>query len=438
VNDCKLVDRWLKDNGISSGVYYADMEASEKEDAVQKFFKNEIKVLSATVAFGMGFDKPDIGFVIHFQKPGNLVAYYQQIGRAGRNIDEAYAVMLYGNEDDKINEYFIDSAFPTENDMNEIIEAIMNNPGKNKRTLTGLTNMKQMRVEKCLKYLEVNGDIYLENKGYYKTPRIWKPDLEKSREITEQRYRELDKINQFTVTKQCYMEYIARELDDTTAAPCGKCSNCLNEKIFDTEISQTDLNMAKKFIKEDYDIIKPRKQWADKECFGELKIPEELRNQKGMVLSNYGDSGWGRLVSENKYRDNYFCDELVEASAELLATFVKENEIKCITYVPSLRRPELVKNFAERLADKLGLTFFIGIQKIKATICQKELNNSRKQWENADESFAVCDSRNENTLLVDDMVDSGWTMTVCGYKLLQEGNGKIYPFALANSAGKGC
>jgi ATP-dependent DNA helicase RecQ len=156
-----------------------------------------------------------------------------------------------------------------------------------------------------------------------------------------------------------------------------------------------------------------------------------------LVLSNYGDAGWGRTVSQNKYQDNYFSDELVEASAELLKRFVIKNEIKCVTCVTSVRRPELVKNFAERLADKLGLEFFIGIQKDKDTVCQKELNNSQKQWKNVEESFVACDSRSENTLLVDDMVDSGWTMTVCGYKLLQEGNGKIYPFALANSAGKG-
>jgi ATP-dependent DNA helicase RecQ len=437
VNDCKLVNRWLKENGVKSEAYYSDMETAEKNVAVEKFLKNEIKVLSATVAFGMGFDKPDIGFVIHFQKPGNLVAYYQQIGRAGRKLDEAYAIMMYGNEDDEINEYFIDSAFPTEKDMNEIIEAVTNHPGKNKNFITGLTNMKWSRVEKCLKYLEVNGDIYLENKGYYKAPRPWKPDLEKSRKITEKRYRELENINRYAVTELCYMEYIARELDDVTATACGKCSNCLHKKLFDTEISPTEIDRAKKFIKEDYNVIKPRKQWPDKECYGEWKIPDEMQNQQGLVLSNYGDAGWGKMVSQNKYRDNYFSDELVAASAELLEPFVIENEIKCLTCVPSIRRPELVKNFAERLAEKLGLEFFTGIKKEKDTVCQKQLNNSRKQWENADESFAACDSRNENTLLVDDMVDSGWTMTVCGYKLLQEGNGKIYPFALANSAGKG-
>jgi ATP-dependent DNA helicase RecQ len=437
VNDCKLVDRWLRENDIKSETFYKDMETAEKNIVVDKFLRNEIKVLSATVAFGMGFDKPDIGFVIHFQKPGNLVAYYQQIGRAGRKLDEAYAIMMYGNEDDEINEYFIESAFPTEKDMNEIIEAVINHPGKNKNSIIGLTNMKRTRVEKCLKYLEVNGDVYVENKGYFKTPRLWKPDLEKSRKITEQRYRELDNINRYAVTELCYMEYIARELDDVTATACGKCSNCLHKKLFRTELSQNEIDRAKKFIKEDYNVIKPRKQWPDKDCYGEWKIPDEMQNQQGLVLSNYGDAGWGKMVSQNKYRDNYFSDELVSASAELLTSFITENEIKCLTCVPSIRRPELVKNFAERLAEKLGLEFFTGIKKVKDTVCQKQLNNSRKQWENADESFAACDSRSENTLLVDDMVDSGWTMTVCGYKLLQEGNGKIYPFALANSAGKG-
>lgn len=437
VNDCRLVNRWLKENGIVSEAYYADLETEEKNSIVEKFLRNEIKVLSATVAFGMGFDKPDIGFVIHFQKPGNLVAYYQQIGRAGRKLDKAYAVMLYGNEDDEINEYFIESAFPTESDMNEIIMAVANNPGKNKRTITGLTNMKQTRVEKCLKYLEVSGDIYLEERGYYKAPRLWKPDLDKSQQITEQRYRELDNINQYAATEMCYMEYIARELDDTTATACGKCSNCLHKKLFGTEVSQTEFDRAKKFMKEDYNIIVPRKQWPNKECYGTLKIPSEMQNQQGLVLSNYGDAGWGTLVSQNKYQDNYFCDELVEAAAELLKSFIIENEIKCLTFVPSIRRPELVKSFAKRLANKLNLEFFTGITKEQDTVCQKELNNSLKQWENVDKSFVVCDIRSENTLLVDDMVDSGWTMTVCGYKLLEEGNGKIYPFALANSAGKG-
>ena len=439
INDCELVNKWLKHHGVSSEVYYSKIDAVEKSEIVEKFLANEIKVLVATIAFGMGFDKPDIGFVIHFQKPKNLVEYYQQIGRAGRKMKNtnAYAVMLYGKDDDIINDYFIDSAFPTEKDMNEIIDVITKNPGKRQQAVIELTNMKKNRAEKCLKYLEVNGDIYIENKAYYKTPKPWKPDLDRSQKITEQRYKELDIINEYAITENCYMEYIARELDDDTASACGKCSNCLHKKIFSDTISQTEFDDAKKFMKEDFNIIEPRKRWPNKDCYGMLNIPAELQNQQGLVLSNYGDAGWGREVSHNKYVDNYFSDELVEASAELLSPFIIQNDIKCLTYIPSLRRPELVKSFAERLAKKLKLELFEGITKAADTICQKQLNNSYRQWENVDQSFGICETRSENTLLVDDMVDSKWTMTVCGYKLQKEGNGKIYPFALANSAGKG-
>jgi len=437
VNDCKLVDSWLKAHGIKSEAYYAEVSTEEKNEIVDKFMRNEIKVLSATIAFGMGFDKPDIGFVIHFQKPGNIVAYYQQIGRAGRKLKNAYAVMLYGPEDDEINEYFIDSAFPTERDMNEIIDVIVRHPGNNKGRITGYTNMKYTRVEKSLKYLEVSGDIYFENKGYYKTPKLWAPDLEKSNTITALRYRELENINTYAITDMCYMEFIARELDDKTATSCGKCSNCLKKNLFSTDIPRNQFEEAQAFIKEDYNVIVPRKQWPDKDCFGNLKIPEDRLLEQGVVLSNYGDAGWGKVVSHDKYKEGIFSDELVEASAERLKDFIKENNITCVTYIPSRRRPELVKNFAERLAKRLDLSIFTALEKSQDTICQKELNNSRKQWENANESFEVVEIREGNTLLVDDMVDSRWTLTVCGYKMLERGNGKIYPFALANSAGKG-
>ncbi len=438
VNDCKLVNKWLQENGVKSEAYYANVEAEKKSAIVDKFMRNEIKVLSATVAFGMGFDKPDIGFVIHFQKPGNLVAYYQQIGRAGRKPNSsAYAVLLYGAIDDKINSFFIDSAFPTEKDMDELVRVIMENPGSNRRQITAATNMKSGRVEKSLKYLEVNNDIYVEGSKYYKTMRVWKPDMERSQTITRKRYQELADMNNYAITTQCYMEYIARELDDKTAAACGKCSNCLGRKIFATDISQEDLDRAGKFLKEDYNVIPARKQWPEKGCYGKLSIEEKFRMQEGRVLSNYGDAGWGSLVSEDKYLHGYFRDQLVDASVELLKDFVKEHGILNVTYIPSLRRPELVKNFAERLAGRLGLGFFTGLEKKENAVCQKELNNSYRQWENVEASFEAIQFCSGNTLLVDDMVDSRWTLTVCGYKLLKMGNGSVYPFALANSVGKG-
>lgn len=439
VNDCKLVERWLNSQGVSCRAYYADMQQDHKEETIQLFMNNQIKAMAATVAFGMGFDKPDIGFVVHFQRPGNIVAYYQQIGRAGRQIENAYAILLCGNQDDEINEYFIESAFPTEAQMRDVMDVINSHPGIKKNSMQRYTDMKYTHIEKSLKYLEVNGDIYIDNSKYYKTPRMWVPDLERSQAVTKTRKKELENIIAFSKSTQCYMEFIAEELDDRNAHACGKCSNCLGRPLYECTITPEEILNAQKFIKNDFNIIEPRKQWPDAECSeeGKLRIESEYRLEQGLVLSNYGDAGWGRDVSIDKYKKGAFRDELIIASYDLLKNFVQENDIKALTYVPSLRRPILVKRFAERLANKLGLEFFTALEKTEDAVCQKSMNNSYRQWRNANDSFAVVAVKDCNILLVDDMVDSRWTFTCCGYKLLKAGCGKVYPFALANSAGKG-
>lgn len=227
IRDCELVYHWLESKGIPCECYHSKVE--DKPAIVDKFMENKIKALIATVAFGMGFDKPDIAFVIHFQKPGNIVAYYQQIGRAGRGIDQAYAILFCGNEDDEINNYFIESAFPTEQTMNAVIDAVTEHPGIGQRAFEQYVDMRQTKIKQCIKYLTVNGDIFAEKKKYYKTPRKWKPDLEKSRKITRIRKQELQQMNDFAHTSSCYMKYIADTLDDTSAVECGHCANCLKK-----------------------------------------------------------------------------------------------------------------------------------------------------------------------------------------------------------------
>lgn len=445
VSDCQLVHKWLQANEVASRCYYADVERDgqeTKEEIVRLFMNNEIKVLVATVAFGMGFDKPDIGFVVHFQKPGNLVAYYQQIGRAGRGIHKALSILLCGEEDDQINQYFIDSAFPTENLMTEIVGAVRANPdpGMKLADLEKVINMKHTKIAACVKYLTVEEAIYKEGPWYRPTlsSHPWEPDMEKSEKITRIRRKELKQMNDFAATRDCYMKYIADVLDDLDACDCGRCANCLGHPLIPEWTERATLEAAQRFIRQDFNVIEPRKQWpAGVRIDDKIKIPEEFMCEPGRVLSNYGDAGWGRLVIRGKYRDNYFDDQLVEASAELLTDFVRENDIRWVTSVPSLRRPELVPGFARRLAARLGLGYEEVIHKVVDARCQKELNTSFLQHQNADQSFEVEEpSVEDNVLLVDDMVDSRWTFTVCGYKLRKQSGGKVFPFALANSAGR--
>jgi len=300
VKDCQLVNKWLLKNGILSEQYYAEVgEPEEKKRIIELFMENKIKVLVATVAFGMGFDKPDIGYVIHFQKPKNLIEYYQQIGRAGRGMDKAYAILLCGEEDDAINNYFIDSAFPTEELMEDVIDTVRHYPGLKSGEFEKYINNKPSKIKSCIKYLLVNGDIYEEEHRYYKTPRMWKPDIEKCREITEIRKNELREINDFTKMTECYMQYIAEVLDDRNARPCGKCANCLNHSVLPFDRTLKELGNARKFLREDFNVIEPRKKWPEGVRIDEKnRIAEDRRCEKGRVLSNYGDAGWGTLVSK--------------------------------------------------------------------------------------------------------------------------------------------
>ena len=436
VNDCNSVNDWLNKNGIPSKVFTGRTDQTLKEEAIALFEANKIKALVATSAFGMGYDKPDIGFVIHFQKPKDVIAYYQQIGRAGREIDNAYAILLYGESDDEINNYFIENAFPTEAEMEAIVSILAREPGLKKSDLQRLANMTRTKIDGVLTYLEVEGAIKSVDKNYYLTDDGWKPDLEKSQKITERRYRELEQMNIFAKTDKCYMQFLANALDDSMAHNCGKCSNCLKRDIIDIHTDSRKENDAEQFVENEVNVFVSRKQWPHKSCSeeGRLNINNSYQVQDGMILCTHTDTKLGQMIHKQKFEDGMFDETILEASYKYLEGFIKEKEIKNITFVPSLNYPGLLPDFTRRLADRFGLNYYEGIEKIDEGDDPGTLNNSYLQWQNANDYYDVIEVREGNTLLVDDTFRSKWTITCCGYKLLKMGNGPVYPFVLLETA----
>ena len=306
--DANQVAEWLRSKGIEAEAYTGDT-GDRREELEQALLDNRVKALVATSALGMGFDKPDIGFVIHYQSPSSVVHYYQQVGRAGRALDAAYGVLLSGEEEVDVADYFIRSAIPTPDEVRQVIEA-----------------------------LEA-------------TPMRW---------------------------------------------PTGGLPRYGVRGI----------------------------------------ISAEYRAEAGKALCIWGDAGWGELVRIGKYRDGRFADELVDACVDLMVRWGARPVPVWVTCIPSRRHPNLVPDFAERLAIRMGVPFHGVLEKDENRAEQKSMANSTQQARNVDGSLVVSVEPLPHgpVLLVDDMVDSRWTLAVAAWLLRSHGSAEVWPLALASTS----
>jgi ATP-dependent DNA helicase RecQ len=441
IADCHRVATWLRIQKLEVLEYHSKMGNTEREHAEQQLLHNQVKALIATVALGMGFDKPDLGFVIHYQRPGSLVAYYQQIGRAGRAVDNAFAILLNGHEDDDIQEYFIESAFPKQEQLQQVLEVVeKSEEGLSINGILHNLNLSKTKIDKCLKFLEVEGAIAKDKSSYFRTANAWQPDLARSKAVTQRRYQELARMQEFVAEQsRCLMEFVADELDDPFARRCGKCANC-NGPFIVMVAEQPIVEEALKFLQKDYQVIEPRKQWPGgglDRGIGQVawkgRISVSMQNQEGRSLSIYNDAGWGQAVRQGKYGAGFFSDDLVRSMVELVERHWQPTpKPTWVTAVPSLRHPELVAKFAQRVALALNLPFVSVLVKAEETSEQKTMQNSDQQAANIANAFKVSLGVLEGpVLLIDDMVDSRWTFTICGYLLREAGSGPVYPLALA-------
>ncbi len=440
VADCLRVSEWLRLHQIDAPAYYGDLDNELRGALEQRLLRNEVKALVATVALGMGFDKPDLGFIVHYQRPGSVVSYYQQIGRAGRAVAEGHVILLNGREDDEIQDYFIATAFPGTEEMQQIIHAVEASEGLTVAEVLKEVNLSRPRVERALKVLEVDGALVRDRTRYRRTLNPWSADAERARRVTEQRRHELARMQEFVTHTGCLMEFLVRELDDPTAAPCGRCANCRGTVVPD-DAPFALVQDAVSFLRQDSQAIEPRRQWpAGGVGRWAGRIPLLLQNREGRALSVYGDAGWGRLVAEEKYHVGSYSDDLVAAAFDLIRhRWQPQPAPEWVTAIPSQRHPTLVLTFAERLARLLGLPFHAVLLKIADAAEQKMMQNSAQQAANVAGVFEVGGAcPGGPVLLVDDVVDSRWTMTVCGTLLREGGSGPVHPFALAMaSIGRG-
>ena len=431
IRDARQVALWLQAQGLNVESY-TGQDDDQREELEQALLENRVKALVATVALGMGFDKPDLAFVIHYQTPGSVVAYYQQVGRAGRGLDAAYGVLLSGTEDTEITDFFILNAFPTREEVAQVLAALEKEPqGLTLPQMETAVNISLNHIGQTTKLLSLESPAPIARQGsrwQLTAAELSNEFWERAERLTILRHEEQREMQDYVALGSGHMEFLLGALDGNSESVRQP-----NLSPLPIEVKSETVQNAVQFLRRTSITIEPRKRLATHQI-----IPLQQLAETGRALCFWGDAGWGGLVRAGKNLNGHFSDELVEASVRLIREWNPEPSPAWVTCIPSRRHPDLVPGFAERLAAALGLPFRAVLTKIDDRPEQKGMANSAQQARNVEGSLDVAQEliMPSPVLLVDDIVDSRWTFTTAARLLRESGCNAVFPFALADTGSR--
>ena len=439
---------FLRSRGFAVASYTGQVEDAERRAAEQDLLDNKIKALIATSALGMGFDKPDLGFVVHLGAPPSPIAYYQQVGRAGRAVERAEVVLLPGAEDVAIWRYFASLAFPPEEQVRSVLANLWPDRPMSTQALEPLVDLRRNRLEMMLKVLDVDGAVRRARGGWLATGEPWTYDTARLRRVAEARATEQKTMIEYASTTACRMEFLRRCLDDPEAVPCGRCDNCAGP-LFDAEVSAASLAAADAFLGRPGIEIAPKKMWPTGlaaigiSLKGKIAPAEQI--EPGRAVGRLSDLGWGnrlRSLVAPEAADAPITDELAAAVVEILKDWAHGDDAwqqrpAGVVAISSRRRPELIHSLAAHIA-RVGRLPLLGAVVGGHVAEDGARGNSAQRVRALHDAFTVAPEVAGElaelpgpVLLVDDLVDSGWTMALAGRALRRAGAKGVLPLALA-------
>jgi ATP-dependent DNA helicase RecQ len=435
--------RLLREAGHDVRSYSGRTDPEEREQLEQRLKGNDLKALVATSALGMGFDKPDLGFVIHLGAPSSPVAYYQQIGRAGRATDNADVLLLPGTEDAEIWQYFATASMPSEARAAAVLAELSETP-LSTPALEARVDVKRTPLELMLKVLDVDGAVRRVQGGWVSTGKPWVYDAERYDRIAAARVAEQESMLAFERGETCRMQMLQVDLDDPAAEPCGRCDVCAGAW-YPTDIAGEAATSAASTLDRVGVEIDPRAQWptgADRAGVAvKGKIPEGERVEPGRALARLTDLGWGNTLREvfaANAPDAPLSKHLLDGVVRVLKEWPWAERPVGVVAMPSTSRPQLVGSLAEAISTVGRLPLLGTLGSARPSAGRGQGGNSVYRLADVWQSFEVGPELGAAlaevagpVLLVDDLVDSRWTLTVAGRELRRAGAPAVLPFALA-------
>lgn len=441
---------YLRSRGHHVAAYSGQTETTERQALEADLASGRIKALIATSALGMGFDAA-LGFVVNLGAPSSPVAYYQQVGRAGRGaIADASVVLLPGAEDRDIWAYFASLAFPREELVRRTLEVLSESDRPlSTPTLESYVELGRSRLETMLKVLDVDGAVHRVQGGWESTGQPWSYDADRYARVAEARAREQRAMLDYIATGECRMRYLREQLDDPDAVDCGRCDNCGGLQL-SADISQAAIEEAGARLARPGVVIEPRKMWP--QALPNLGI--DLRGkiadaaEPGRAIARLTDLGHGQALRE-LFRGSggpgapgggtdggvgvdRVPDALVRAVVEILGDW--RPQIDAIVTVESATRPGLVEDLAAGLSRYLQRpivgTFALVDPSVPpgagaANSAQRVAAVSRRS------SLRAEVPEGARVLLIDDRVVTGWTLTLAARALRRAGASGVLPLTLA-------
>jgi ATP-dependent DNA helicase RecQ len=446
---------FLRGRGYAVAAYTGQSEDADRRAAEQDLLDNKIKALVATSALGMGFDKPDLGFVVHLGAPPSPIAYYQQVGRAGRAVAEAEVLLLPGAEDVAIWRYFASLAFPQEEQVRAVLAALHPERPISTPALEPVVDLRRARLELMLKVLDVDGAVRRVRGGWLATGRPWSYDAARLRRIAEARAAEQRAMLAYAATSDCRMEFLRRCLDDPEASRCGRCDRCAGPRL-DPTVSPSALAAARAFLGRPGVTLAPKKLWPT--GLATLGVPLRGRidpaeqTLPGRAVGRLSDLGWGNRLRElldAGASDQPLPDDVAGAVVEVLRDWAHGDDPwparpVGVVAMGSRRRPRLIGDVAARIAEVGRLPLLGTVTSADppragdALATAAARGNSARRVGALHDAFHLPSELVANlaglpgpVLLVDDMVDSGWSMAIVGRLLRRAGAPAVLPLALA-------